>query len=102
MGATLTVAVVLISAAVVAAVFSVELGVSVAVLEILAGIVIGNTLHLGTPDWLVFLASFGSVVLTFLGYVAAQTLSYPSDVGEQACRGYLAGVNAAFTPSCPT
>jgi Kef-type K+ transport system membrane component KefB len=45
---------------------SVELALSVAVIEILAGVVVGNTMHLGTPEWLVFLASFGSVVLTFL------------------------------------
>jgi Kef-type K+ transport system membrane component KefB len=30
------------------------------------GIAVGNTFDLSTPDWLVFLASFGSVVLTFL------------------------------------
>ncbi len=44
---------------------SVRLGVSVAVVEIVAGLAVGNSLHLATPDWLVFLAAFGSVVLTF-------------------------------------
>ena len=66
MGTTLTVAVVLAVTALIAATISVELGLSVAVIEILAGIAVGNTMHLATPDWLVFLASFGSVVLTFL------------------------------------
>lgn len=66
MGTTLTVAAVLAVTALLASMLSVELGLSVAVIEILAGIVVGNTLHLATPDWLVFLASFGSVVLTFL------------------------------------
>lgn len=65
-GTTLTVAAVLAITALAASMFSVELGLSVAVIEILAGIVVGNTLHLATPDWLVFFASFGSVVLTFL------------------------------------
>jgi Kef-type K+ transport system membrane component KefB len=65
-GTTLTVAAVLAVTALIAAMFSVELGLSVAVIEILGGIVVGNTLHLATPDWLVFLAGFGSVVLTFL------------------------------------
>src|SRR6266498_1374141 len=46
--------------------FSVELGLSVAVIEILAGMIVGNTLHVATPEWLIFLAGFGSVVLTFL------------------------------------
>ena len=66
MGSTLTVAAVLAITALVATMFSVELGLSVAIIEILAGIVVGNTLHLASPDWLVFLAGFGSVVLTFL------------------------------------
>lgn len=66
MGTTLTVAAVLAVTALVASMFSVELGLSVAIIEIIAGIVVGNTMHLATPEWLVFFASFGSVVLTFL------------------------------------
>ena len=49
-----------------ASVLSVELGLSVAVIEIVAGIAVGNTFHLGNPEWLAFLAAFGSMVLTFL------------------------------------
>jgi Kef-type K+ transport system membrane component KefB len=49
-----------------ATVISVELGLSVAVVEIVLGIAAGNLLHLNAPDWLGFLASFGSIVLTFL------------------------------------
>jgi Kef-type K+ transport system membrane component KefB len=63
---TLYVAAVLAVVILVASVLSVELGLSVAVIEIVLGIAAGNTLHLSTPDWLVFLASFGSMVLTFL------------------------------------
>ncbi len=66
MGTTLAVAAVLAVTALIASMVSVELGLSVAVIEIIAGIVVGNTMHLGTPQWLAFLASFGSVVLTFL------------------------------------
>jgi Kef-type K+ transport system membrane component KefB len=65
-GTTLALAAVLAVTALVATVISVELGLSVAVIEIVAGIAVGNTLHLGSPDWLAFLASFGSVLLTFL------------------------------------
>lgn len=50
----------------VASMISVEIGLSVSVIEIVLGVLLGNTLHLSTPDWLVFLATFGSVVLTFL------------------------------------
>lgn len=62
----LYVAAVLAIVVLVASMFSVELGLSVAIIEIIAGAVVGNTLHLATPDWLTFLAGFGSVVLTFL------------------------------------
>jgi Kef-type K+ transport system membrane component KefB len=61
----LYVAMVLGVAAVICSMISVELGISVAIIEILAGVALGNTLHLATQDWLVFLASLGSVVLTF-------------------------------------
>lgn len=65
MDAALFVAMILGVTAVVASMVSVKAGVSVAVVEIVAGLAVGNTLHLTTPQWLVFLASFGSVVLTF-------------------------------------
>ena len=65
MDSTLFVAMVLGVTAVVASMVSVELGISVAVVEIVAGVALGNTLNLPTPSWLGFLAGFGSVVLTF-------------------------------------
>jgi Kef-type K+ transport system membrane component KefB len=45
---------------------SVELGVSVALIEISLGVVAGNFLGLHSPPWMDFLASFGSILLTFL------------------------------------
>ncbi|MBI4247840.1 MAG: cation:proton antiporter [Candidatus Rokubacteria bacterium] len=45
---------------------SVELGVSVALIEISLGVLAGNVLGLQSPPWMDFLASFGSIVLTFL------------------------------------
>ncbi len=45
---------------------SVELGISVAIIEILAGVAGGNLLGLHTTPWMDFLASFASIVLTFL------------------------------------
>jgi Kef-type K+ transport system membrane component KefB len=66
METSLYVALVLGVAIVLASMLSVELGLSVAVIEIVFGVAVGNTFHLATPDWLVFLASFGSIVLTFL------------------------------------
>ncbi|MBI3455399.1 MAG: cation:proton antiporter [Candidatus Rokubacteria bacterium] len=45
---------------------SVELGLSVALIEIAFGVVAGNALGLHTTPWLDFLASFAGIVLTFL------------------------------------
>src|SRR5438094_5718339 len=49
-----------------ASVASVELGVSVALIEISLCVVAGNFLGLTSPPWMDFLASFGSILLTFL------------------------------------
>jgi Kef-type K+ transport system membrane component KefB len=52
---------------VLASMLSVELGISVALLELGLGVLAGNLLHLdpNTP-WLVFVAQFASIVLSFL------------------------------------
>jgi Kef-type K+ transport system membrane component KefB len=63
---SLALATVLLGAALVASMVSVELGVSVALIELGLGVAIGNVFHVGTPDWLVFVASFAGIVLTFL------------------------------------
>jgi len=49
-----------------ASVMSVELGLSVALVEIALGIVAGNLLGLHSTPWIDFLAGFASIVLTFL------------------------------------
>src|SRR5579859_3895780 len=49
-----------------ASLISVRLGVSVALAELLIGVLAGNTIHIGTTDWIDFLAGLGSVLLTFL------------------------------------
>jgi Kef-type K+ transport system membrane component KefB len=66
METTLYVAMVLAVVVLVASMLSVELGLSVAVVEICLGVAVGNALHLQAPSWLTLFASFGSVVLTFL------------------------------------
>jgi Kef-type K+ transport system membrane component KefB len=60
-------AAILSGAIVVASMLSVELGISVALFELGLGVVLGNSFSLdpNTP-WLVFIASFASIVLTFL------------------------------------
>ncbi len=59
-------AVIAILLVLVASMASVELGVSVALIEISLGVIAGNLLGLQSPPWMDFLASFGSIVLTFL------------------------------------
>src|SRR5690349_7330916 len=49
-----------------ASVLSIRLGVSVALLEIAAGVLAGNVLGFHTTDWINFLATFGAGLLTFL------------------------------------
>lgn len=51
-----------------ASIFSIRLGISVAIVEIIIGMLLGNFLGIESTEheWLVFLAGLGSVVLTFL------------------------------------
>jgi Kef-type K+ transport system membrane component KefB len=50
----------------VASVVSVEAGVTVALVELTLGVAVGNVFGLHSQDWLDFVASFASIVLTFL------------------------------------
>jgi Kef-type K+ transport system membrane component KefB len=107
METTLLLAAVLIVAALVASMISIELGLSVAIVEIVAGVIIGNTLDLGRPEWLLFLAAFAGVLLTFLAgtevdptalkkswkastAIGVVSFVVPFAAGMLACR-YLAG-----------
>ncbi len=59
-------AAVLAVVALVASVASVELGITVALLELTLGVVAGNLFDLQSQGWLDFVAKFASIVLTFL------------------------------------
>jgi Kef-type K+ transport system membrane component KefB len=59
--ATLAFAVILV-----ASMFSVELAISSAIIELIFGVLAGNFGHLSTTPWIDFLASFAGVLLTFL------------------------------------
>jgi Kef-type K+ transport system membrane component KefB len=59
-------AAVLATVVLIASVVSVELGVTVALVELTLGVAAGNLFHLQTQEWLDFIAKFGSIVLTFL------------------------------------
>jgi Kef-type K+ transport system membrane component KefB len=59
-------AAILAAVVVVASMVSVELGVTVALIELTLGVVVGNVFELGSAEWLDFVAKFASIVLTFL------------------------------------
>src|SRR5438876_7330930 len=62
----LAVAAVLAATILVASTISVEIGLSVALIELFAGVVVGNAFHVDVPGWLGFVGSFAGIVLTFL------------------------------------
>ena len=61
----IAVAALLAGTVLVASMISVEIGLSVALIELFAGVVVGNVFNLAVPTWLAFLGSFAGIVLTF-------------------------------------
>jgi Kef-type K+ transport system membrane component KefB len=61
----LAIAALLAGTILVASTISVELGLSVALVELVAGVVVGNAAHIVVPSWLSFIGSFAGIVLTF-------------------------------------
>jgi Kef-type K+ transport system membrane component KefB len=59
-------AAILAAVVVLASMLSVELGIAVALFELGLGVVVGNIFDLHSQQWLDFIASFASIVLTFL------------------------------------
>lgn len=49
-----------------ASIISIRLAMSVALVEIMVGVLAGNTIGLQVTDWVNFLAGFGAILLTFL------------------------------------
>jgi Kef-type K+ transport system membrane component KefB len=48
-----------------ASMISVEIALAVALIELLAGVIVGNAFSLDIPSWLAFIGTFAGVVLTF-------------------------------------
>jgi Kef-type K+ transport system membrane component KefB len=61
----IAVAALLAGTVLVASMISVEVGLSVALIELFAGVVVGNVFHLDVPSWLGFLGAFAGLLLTF-------------------------------------
>src|SRR3989338_9978029 len=52
--------------ALIATILSLRIAISIALLEIMVGVIGGNFLPLQRTEWVNFLAGFGSILLTFL------------------------------------
>ena len=61
----LALAALLMGTILVASAISVEIGLSVALIELLGGVIVGNAAHVDVPSWLTFIGSFAGIVLTF-------------------------------------
>ena len=61
----LAIAAVLTGTILLASTISVEIGLSVALIELLAGVILGNAAHVDIPSWLSFIGSFAGIVLVF-------------------------------------
>jgi Kef-type K+ transport system membrane component KefB len=85
-----SIAAVWIGLALLASLLSIRLGISVALVEILAGVFGGNVLGLETNEWINFLAGFGSVVLTFLAGAEVEPDVLRRRAKETASIGLLA------------
>src|SRR6266496_1131655 len=62
----IAVAAILAATILVASTVSVEIGLSVALVELFAGVVVGNAFDVHVTGWLSFIGSFAGIVLTFL------------------------------------
>jgi Kef-type K+ transport system membrane component KefB len=88
-------AAVLAGAVLVASMVSVEVGISVALVELALGVALGNTFNLDpNASWLAFIASFASVVLTFLAGAEVD----PDDFRERFGASMTIGVVSFLGP----
>jgi Kef-type K+ transport system membrane component KefB len=86
-------AAVLAVAVVLASVISVEIGLSVALVELALGVVFGNALNLNpNSDWLVFIANFASIVLTFLAGAEVDPDDFRERLGASLAIGLVSFV----------
>lgn len=72
-----------------AAMLSIRVGIAVALVEIGVGVLAGNFLHLRPNDWVNFLASVGSVLLTFLAGAEIDPDVLRANLKESLLIGFL-------------
>ncbi|MBF0361740.1 MAG: cation:proton antiporter [Oligoflexia bacterium] len=77
-----------------ASMISLRLGISVAIVEIILGALAGNYLHLKPEEWMLYLANFGGIVLTFLAGTEIDT----KVMKEKFKASFLIGFFSFLTP----
>ncbi|ATW25233.1 cation:proton antiporter [Candidatus Formimonas warabiya] len=77
-----------------ASLISIRVGISVALIEIMVGIVAGNIIHLEITDWVNFLAGFGAVILTFMAGAEIE----PRTIKEHFWESMVIGILAFLLP----
>jgi len=77
-----------------ASAISIEIGIASAILEIICGVIAGNVFHIHPTNWLTFIASFGSIVLTFLAGTEVNIKESRGKLG----RSMLIGLISFFVP----
>ncbi|HXW13801.1 MAG TPA: cation:proton antiporter [Terriglobia bacterium] len=75
--------------ALISAMISIRVGISVALVEIGVGVLAGNFLHLTPNDWVNFLASIGSVLLTFLAGAEIDPVALRANLKESLMIGFF-------------
>jgi Kef-type K+ transport system membrane component KefB len=82
-----------------ASMLSVQLGISVALVELGLGVVAGNLFGLDpNASWLAFLAGFASIVLTFLAGAEVDPDDFRSRVGTSVGIGLVSFVGPFLVP----
>jgi len=76
--------------ALISALISIRIGISVALVEIGVGVLAGNFLHIRPNDWVNFLAGFGSILLTFLAGAEIDPDVLRANLKESLVIGFVA------------
>jgi len=92
------IALIILTAIFIASLISVKFAISVAIIEIAMGAIIGNIFQIQPPDWMVFLATFGSILLTFLAGAEVD----PKILKEKFKESMLIGVFSFAVPFVAT
>jgi Kef-type K+ transport system membrane component KefB len=92
------IALIILTAIFIASVISIRFAISVAIIEIAMGAIVGNIFQIQPPDWMIFLANFGSILLTFLAGAEVD----PKVMKEKFKESMLIGVFSFAAPFVAT